>query len=299
MKRGFRIAGIVLLVLAGLSVLAFLLARSCFREQTAAYLHGLQRTQRVALLRAAVPFAPDTVQFDFRYRQDTARTREIGAYFRLDTLVDPAAPTWERALELARFVARNIPHANQKIQPVKRNAIALWEYHLDVEPAFNCRLHAILLHELLLASDITNRFVTCLPADSLDTDCHVVNQIWLPEQQKWAMLDSDQHAFVTDSEGTPLSLSEMRARYLSAEPMEVHPLLGGAKDFDYYGAYWAKNLYWFECWEHTGYDQEVRNDGRTVALLPPGYPGFDLGASTVATSDEARFWAAPAPDTNI
>ena len=196
MKKLFKIAGIALLSLIGLLLAIFLLARFVFREQAIDYLTGLEKQQRVELLRAAGPYAADTVQYRFTYKQDTARAREIREYFRLDTLVNPAATTWDNARALAQFVARNIPHANQKVQPETRNAIGLWEYTRTVEPAFNCRLHSILLHELLLSQGIVNRFVTCLPADSLDRDCHVVNLVWLPECEKWAMIDSDMQSYL-------------------------------------------------------------------------------------------------------
>lgn len=198
MKKTLKIAGIVLASLVTLLLAAFLLARFVFREQVASALNALLAEQRTELLRAAAPYAADTVQFRFAYRQDSVRAREIRDHFRLDTLLRRDASTWENTLALAKFVARNIPHANQQVYPEKCNAVALWEYSRTVEPAFNCRLHSILLHELLLASGITNRFVTCLPADSLDTDCHVVNIAWLPELQKWAMVDSDMQAFITD-----------------------------------------------------------------------------------------------------
>ena len=298
MKKTLKIIGIVLASLAGLLLVVFLLARLVFRDRLAGIPDDELKEQRVELLRKAAPYAADTVQFRFAYRQDTVRAREIRDYFRLDTLVNPTASTWENTLALAKFVARNIPHANQKIQPEKRNAIALWEYSRSVEPAFNCRLHSITLHEMLLASGIVNRFVTCLPADSLDTDCHVVNIVWLPERQKWAMIDSDMQAFITDPAGTPLSLEEMRRCYMDGEPMQTHPLLD-EKDDDYYAVYWAKNLYWFECWEQTGYDQEPSGGRyRSIVLLPPGFGGFQLGDSAVITSDEARFWAAPQTELN-
>lgn len=204
MKKLFKIAGIALLSLIGLLLAIFLLARFVFREQAIDYLTGLEKQQRVELLRAAGPYAADTVQYRFTYKQDTVRAREIREYFRLDTLVNPAATTWDNARALAQFVARNIPHANQKVHPETRNAIGLWEYTRTVEPAFNCRLHSILLHELLLSQGIVNRFVTCLPADSLDRDCHVVNLVWLPECEKWAMIDSDMQSYVASPEGEAL-----------------------------------------------------------------------------------------------
>lgn len=297
MKKALKITGWALLSLVVLAIVAILLVRYCFRDEARAYLYELQKQERVDLLRSAGAYA-DEPQAGYRFtcRQDTARAREIRDYFRLDTLLRPEASTWENTLALARFVARNIPHNNQKIQPEKRNAIALWEYSRNVEPAFNCRLHAIMLHELLLSSDITNRFVTCLPADSLDQDCHVVNIVWLPEREKWAMIDSDMRAWVTDPDSTPLSLEEMRARYIAGEKMEVQPLLDAdrEKDFTYYTSYWAKNLYWFECWDSTGYDQEPGNTrDRSVVLMPQGFDGFRLDEGTVVTHDPARFWAAP------
>lgn len=292
MKKTLKIAGIVLASLVVLLLVVFLLARFVFRDQVTDALNGVLKEQRAELLRSAAPYAADTVQYRFAYRQDSLRAREIREYFRLDTLVNPAATTWDNTLALAQFVARNIPHANQKVYPEVCNATALWEYTRTVEPAFNCRLHSILLHELLLAEGIANRFATCLPADPEDSDCHVVNLVWLPEQQKWAMIDSDMQAFITDPAGEILSLGEMRARYIGGEPMVVHWLLD-EKDDEYYAAYWAKNLYWFACWEDTGYDKEVEYEGRMVALLPPGFDGFSLDESAVRTSDADRFWAAP------
>ena len=89
MKKLFKIAGIALLSLIGLLLAIFLLARFVFREQAIDYLTGLEKQQRVELLRAAGPYAADTVQYRFTYKQDTVRAREIREYFRLDTLVNP------------------------------------------------------------------------------------------------------------------------------------------------------------------------------------------------------------------
>lgn len=292
MKKALKITGAILLSLIGMFIIALLLMRFCFRDRVAGFLNENLRQERIELLQAAAPYASDTVRFRFAYQQDTARAREIRTYFRLDTLLNPSATTWDNTLTMARFVADNIPHENQRVQPETRNAIALWEYTRSIEPAFNCRLHSILLHELLLASGIINRFVTCLPADPEDNDCHVVNIVWLPERQKWAMIDSDMKAWIADADGTPLSLEEMRGRIIDGTPMEVRPL-ADERNENHYLTYWAKNLYWFECWEKTGYDKEVNFEGRSIALLPPGFAGFRTDPSTVCTTDAACFWSAP------
>lgn len=294
MKKIFKVFSLSILGLLLLTVLALLLARYVFNRQ----LNEPLGKDKIELLKNAGKYAPDSVSYNFVYQQDTAKALQIREYFRLDTIVKPTEVTWNRAIALARFVAKNIPHANQNNYPKKCNAIGLWEYTRTIEPAFNCRLHSILLHELLLSEGIVNRFVTCLPADSLDSDCHVVNQVWLPEIQKWAMLDSDMRAWAEDENGTPLSLAEMRERYINGQEIIYRPLLDSENNFNYYKMYWAKNLYWFISWEVTGYSREDNNPAfsnhdREIILVPKGFSGFDLSDKSVLTTDESRFWAVP------
>lgn len=298
MRKIFKVFSWSILGLLSLAVFILLLVRYVFNKQFQEYAYEYLQKDKIELLKNAGKYEPDTLSYTFVYQQDTAKAQQIREYFRLDTLVKPAETTWNKAIALARFVAKNIPHANQKISLEKCNAIGLWEYTRTVEPAFNCRLHSILLHELLLAEGIVNRFVTCLPADSLDSDCHVVNQIWLPEIQKWAMLDSDMRAWAEDENGMPLSLAEMRERYINGQEIMYRPLLDSEKNFNYYKMYWAKNLYWFMSWEITGYSREENNSAlykhsRIIILVPKSFGGFNLSDNSVLTTDESRFWAVP------
>ena len=95
--------------------------------------------ERVELLRTCGAYSPDSTFVDIEYVKDSVRAKEIRDYFQLDTLYDASASTWDKALAIGKFVAFNIPHENQKIQPEYKNAIGLWEYTKNVEPAFNCR----------------------------------------------------------------------------------------------------------------------------------------------------------------
>ena len=256
---------------------------------------------RVDRLRSAGPYAQDTVVLRMASVPDPARSAEIREYFQLDTLYAADAPTWDKALAVARFVATNIPHNNQRVQPEKRNAIALWEYTKNVEPAFNCRLHSIMLYELLSSIGLEARFITCLPMDSNDTDCHVVNHVWLPELGKWAMLDSDMERgnYATDENGIPLSLPEIRERYIREKPIWYHPAFcseGDRTPETYYYSYLAKNVYWFSSWETLHYDQEStsgRDLSRYVHLVPTGFASFGASSGDIITSDASQFWAAP------
>lgn len=298
MKKLLKILLWTLGALLALAIVAALLARFVFRDALVRTLHAELRRERVELLAASAAYRADTAAWRFACERDAERAREIGSYFRLDTLDDPALPVWERTLRIADFVASRIPHANQRQWPERCDAVSLWEYTRTVEPAFNCRLHALLLHELLWASGIANRVVTCLPQDAEDRDCHVVNQVWLPERGRWAMIDSDMGGCCLDEAGEPLSLAEMRRRCIASEPMTLRRFGGRNTDAAYYASYWAKNLYWFLCRERQGFGHEgCGRDGRSVALLPPGFEGFGPAAVALRTSDEERFWAAPDTDT--
>ena len=248
-------------------------------------------------LKKSGPYVQDTLTFHIQSVPDAARAAEIREYFQLDTLYDASASTWDKTLAIAQFVARNIPHANQKSEPRSRNAIDLWEFTRTVEPGINCRLHSILTFELLTSVGIDATYITCMPKKD-DGDCHVVNQVWIPELEKWVMIDSDAGGYcATDGNGNLLSLQEIRERYISGEPIVYHPGFSAAQESfgsDHY-RYMAKNTYWFSAWEDIHYGQEAGNgqDARYFNLVPEGYKPFNYQEGNLLTSDADQFWAAP------
>jgi len=254
----------------------------------------------VELLRTSGPLEKDTVTFEMKTLQDDARAKEIRDYFQLDKLYDADADTWTKALAIGKYVATNIPHDNQAEWPEHVNAIGLWEYTKNVAPAFNCRLHSILTFELMLAAGLDARYVTCLPEDEEDQDCHVVNEVWLPELDKWAMIDTDMGGnYASDLDGIPLSLREIRDHYISGEQMAYHPRFKKATtNVNEHYAYMAKNTYWFQCWETLSYYQEDGKDrkrdiGRYISLIPSGFEPFNVQDGGIVTTDADAFWAAP------
>ena len=223
--------------------------------------------KNVEKLQTCQPYNSKTAEFLNRYMVEEEQAAIIRKYFKenagldLEALAASEKSTWEKTLELAVFVAKNVPHDNQKEWLEDRSAISLWEYSRRVKTGFNCRWHSILLSELLLAAGIKNCFITCLPQDLNDGDCHVVNLVWLPELNKWAMIDSDMVEFVIDDKGIPLSLAEMRKEIISGRTLNIR-VLPGFEDYwvaqpaglSYMQAYWAKNLYWFAAHSTIGFN---------------------------------------------
>ena len=259
-------------------------------------------SENVELLKKS-SFKADTLQYQFAVVSDSARAREIMDYFRLDTLYSSDATTWEKAVAISRFVATNIPHDEPDSIPGRSNAIDLWKYTKEVNPGFLCRQHAILNYELMQAAGLIARYVDCMPQDKNDVDCHVVNEVWLPELGKWAFLDSDMGGhYCTDQNGTPLNLMEMREKYAAGEQMVMYPSFKDASTkHDYYYCYMAKNTYWFSCWETLHFYQEdnlktkIQNfePQRDIVIVPELFKPFGVDSSDVVTTDAARFWMPP------
>ena len=297
MKKVFNILRHIFAFFGVLFVAIFILAAVGVFDVTIDLSYEYNLNGFLRSLKKSGPYVQDTLTFHIQSVPDSARAAKIREYFQLDTLYDASASTWDKTLAIAQFVARNIPHANQKSEPKSRNAIDLWEFTRTVEPGINCRLHSILTFELLTSVGIDATYITCLPKKD-DGDCHVVNQVWIPELEKWVMIDSDAGGYcATDGNGNLLSLQEIRERYISGEPIVYHPGFSAAQESrgsDHY-CYMAKNTYWFASWEDIHYGQEAGNGqgARYFKLVPPGYKPFLYDESDFLTSDADQFWAAP------
>lgn len=231
---------------------------------------------------------------------ESAQAAEIRRYFQLDTLFSPDATTWEKGLAIAAFVNSHIPTRNQKETPQRIDAIGLWEYTLNVEPAFNARYHAILTFELLQSAGIEARTIWCHSMDENDLDCMVVNHVWIPELNKWAMLTTCYtQNWVSNAEGTPLSLRELRESYIQGKGICYHSLGGDSNTkHDWFYAYMAKNTYWFEAFETEQLGMlnlPWEERGTLIALIPAGYSSKQISQNShvVCTHDENTFWAVP------
>lgn len=300
MKKLIKIITKVLISLTVILVLVFLLCRFVFREQIISYIEELQYKEYVEKLVNGGAYNTDKVSFAFTYDIDESISKEIRDFFKLDSIVEGANDTWSKTMKIAQL-AGQIPHGQPAYdkQPKDRTAIYLWKWSKENHSGFNCRLHGIMLHEMLLSEGIINRVVTCLPGDSTDNECHVVNNVWIPEKKKWMMIDSDQREYATDENGNVLSLAEMRYRIKDGKPINFRPLYNkDTVDQKRLTGYWAKNLYHFCCIENTSYGAESKDANPTyIDLVPHDKSNLMVGGfNSIFTTDDKRFWATPKRD---
>lgn len=288
---GYGILGIILVL-----IIVLLLVRFVFRDEVIDFAKGLLHEKYTETLKSAKLYQSDNTLYSFELLSSINQSQELRNYFHLDSLIKGCNDTWMKTLNIARIVA-SIKHDNPVPNPNIYNAIDLWEWAKENPNGFNCRAHSIMLYEMLLSVGISNRVITCSPQDTIDSDCHVVNSVWLPEENKWVMVDSDNNIYTTDENGVKLSLEEMRIKIRNDEPIIFRTFDEHNVDEQNYRWYWAKNLYYFDAVEIQTYNIESssRDSYRKVCLVPDiNYmPKGIKNKHDLLTTDSKRFWEAP------
>ncbi len=121
--------------------------------------------------------------------------------------------TLQKALNLMNEFAPRLTHKSDYDNHVELNSLALLDYSLDnPKHGINCRAKAQILNEIYLSLGIYSRKVWIYPYSSYDSDCHVVNEIWSPDYNKWIMLDITNNLYFVDENKMPLSILEIREK---------------------------------------------------------------------------------------
>lgn len=220
----------------------------------------------------------------------------VRRYFNLDSIAG-AGDEISKIKNLLAWVHNTIRHDGSSYNPEEKNAIAIYEICRRENRGVNCRMMAQMLNECYLAMGFKSRYVTCLPKRYIN-DCHVINAVYSCTLDKWVWVDPTWNAYVMDENGNLLGLSEVRERLKTGRFVTVNEDANWNHKTpcttDYYlNYYMSKNLYYLQCSDRSGFDNETYVEGkpspRYVTLSPEGEP---YGNSS-STSNEAWFWASP------
>ena len=256
----------------------------------------------LGVLQKSAPYAIDSVKKDnpFRYQpQESMNLRMVREYFKLDSVAGQGDEL-SKIINLLHFAHDNIRHDGNNRAFAELDAIDLYNYYKTTGRGVNCRQLAISLCEMYLSMGIPARYVTCMPADPNDYECHVINTVWSNQLQKWLYIDPTMDAWVTDENGTMLSIAEVRERLINDQPLVLcetanwnHESLQ-TKDY-YLDEYMAKNLYYFVCKKISRFNPEsvYRNNPPEddIRLIPAGFVNDNWKCDT--TTDPDFFWSKP------
>ncbi len=191
----------------------------------------------------------------------------------------------EKAKNLMSWVHNQVKHNGNKGIPKSRNAKDMLEVCHKENRTLNCRGLAIVLNEVYLSMGYKSRYVTCMPKDSTDTDCHVINTVFIKSLNKWVWMDPTFETYVTDENDNLLGIQEVRNRLINDKPLKINDDANWnnrskLKIKYYLYQYMAKNLYRLECAVSSEYNFETYKKDKQikfVQLIPVDYMLYKKG----------------------
>lgn len=254
------------------------------------------------ILKKSAPYAKETTSKEspFIYQpKESFNLKMVREYFKLDSVAGNGDEL-SKIINLLHFAHDNIRHDGGNRAFAEMDAIDLYNYHKTTGRGVNCRQLAISLCEMYLSMGILARYVTCMPADPFDNECHVINSVWSSQLNKWLYIDPTMDAWVMDENGTMLSIAEVRERLIDGRPLVLCETANWNREStqtkEYYlEQYMAKNLYYFICKKISRFNPEsiYRDNDLTldIKLIPEGFVNDNYKCE--ATTDPDFFWAKP------
>ncbi|WP_448138524.1 transglutaminase-like domain-containing protein [Sphingobacterium siyangense] len=222
----------------------------------------------------------------------------VKSFFNLDSIAGNGDEI-SKIRNIMFFVANNIKYDGSNWALCEFDAIDFYNYHKATGKGLNCRHKAMTLNEMYLAMGFKSRYVTCMPKDDKDTDCHVINSVYAETLKKWLWMDPSHGTFVMDDNNNLLSIEEVRERLKNNQSLKLNAESKVNKLW-YLDYYMAKNLYWIQCTNKSQFNTESRYrpvapDLQYISLVPSG---FDKSSNkylknNVITFDPAYFWRSP------
>ncbi|NDV83094.1 transglutaminase domain-containing protein [Bacteroides sp. 51] len=234
----------------------------------------------------------------FTYQPATNRNlKEVKQYFNLDSIAGNGDEV-TKIINILLFVTHSVKYDGSNWALCEFDAIDFYNYHKATSKGINCRHKAMMLNELYLAMGLKSRYVTCMPEDPEDPDCHVINCVYSETLEKWLWMDPSHGIYITDENGNLLSISEVRNRLRNNQPLAVNKETSKTKEW-YLDYYMAKNLYWIQCTNVSRFNTESRyrsqdKDLLYISLLPMGYGEENpYLKGNIVTHDPDYFWQVP------
>ena len=224
----------------------------------------------------------DLPEFTYADSSDT-HLKAVRSEFKLDSIAGKGSEV-SRLLNIMHWLHYAVRHDGSSNNPSLKNALDLVAVCRLENRGVNCRMLATILNECYLSMGFKSRMVTCMPKPDEFDDCHVINEVYSEELQKWIWLDPTFDAYVMNEKGELLGIWEVRERLIADLPLLVNPDANWNREFSedkayYLDYYMAKNLYRIEIPIHSTYNLETAEAGKVLEYMDL-FPMDDLNRTT-------------------
>jgi hypothetical protein len=213
---------------------------------------------------------------NFQYNYDIASSKRLKIKYHIDE-ISGTSSTLSKAMNLLDWLSSHIYHVGNYDGHIANNALELLAYSYDngLECGINCRSLSITLSECCLAIGLKARAVFLMPLSPYDDDNHVVCEVFIPESNKWIMLDPTYNGYIMDENNNIFNVLELRhalANRVKLKFCDKFNYNGDYNvDFKDIETYYAKNLFYLKCNEIHTYNSEQLDDNKIIVFAPIGY----------------------------
>lgn len=206
----------------------------------------------------------------FHYQDsDHTQLKELRKRYELEEIAGDGSET-DQVLNLTNWVNKRLTHGSMSHHETN-HSLHILERAEQENLSANCYVIATVLNEVLLSMGFKTRRVQCMPYDSLDLDSHVVNLVYLAEQERWIFVDASWNRFVTDENGQILDLKSFRERIAKNKTVLVNGQNEDSDESTFYITYMSKNLFWFLCPAVSEFNSDEGKPIQTYYALYPNY----------------------------
>ncbi len=129
--------------------------------------------------------------------------------------------TFKTALFFMTWVCNRLYFKELAEYDGRQNATEILNFCKKNKVTVNCLCHATVLSEFLLALNYKVKKIFALPFDLLPNENHVILDVFMPDLNKWVMLDPSVCSYLTDCNNTPLSVREIRENLVCENKMYI------------------------------------------------------------------------------
>ncbi|MDR2698008.1 MAG: transglutaminase-like domain-containing protein, partial [Holophagales bacterium] len=186
----------------------------------------------------------------FEYDYSHSKLTELKEKYNL-TSVAGVGDTQSKAIKLLNWLCKGTHHKNYNFGEMNSLALLEYAYGKGADKGLNCYNLSVILSEMCLSAGIQARALWLYPMNPNDGDNHVVVMAWIPERDKWIMLDPSFNAYFSDSGGNALSPDEIRD--MIAQGSKINLNQDSKIDYSQYLNYMAKDMFYFNSSRKTGF----------------------------------------------
>ena len=258
---------------------------------------------KLSILKTAAKYDNNDKSYlpNFSYQSsDNPNLVKIRKELKLDSIAGTGSEL-SKILNLMHWLHYLIPHDGMNANPEVMNALNMIAVCKKEGRGLNCRGLAIVLNECYLSLGIKSRYVTCLPKDTADPDCHVINMVYSNDLEKWIWIDPSFDAYVMNEKGDLLGIEEVRERLINGKTLILSPDANWNRQQSqtkelYLESYMAKNLYKLETPLVSEYNTESFEKGKIinyVQLISTVDSPIKSNHLVYFTHNPTLFWAKP------